>query len=457
MSWSKLDDDLVFPEAPYSALLADGLTRNVNSYPTLNGGSSVSWLATGPVTWASYGQSMGTVVTLDVGPNCGEIRFRFAYQTATDNGDGDGLSGRLFVRHLTSNREVSVGITPSTGGSYANLALEFDAVSNYPSGPQAFFVSFQSSVLEIIGTVAVLDGVGNQLTVQPSIEGPFPAGEVYWLLTFEQDDAKNWVEPDALGNYNYQVGWISGDYTEDVATWIIWPGLDDSPAIVSYGSGGANPAGVVRELGAFGLLSFQYEVTAAPARNLRQLAHAPAVSLNSLSLDQSLAVWDIRPDVSANATEDRLGYGLQAGEDISGVVAIQGEATGRISISFRAVRLEDEGSDASWSLKTYKANGSFAAPEVVLTALFIPRYQTQWNVAGGPTTMRVMQGLRRGPRAWGMRDSMPLTDCLKGTPVLIETAEFLLPAVSNLGAMATFRLSVSVGQFYLYGFNARWI
>jgi hypothetical protein len=401
---------------------------------------------------------MGTVVTLDVGPNCGEIRFRFAYRTATDVSDDAGNSGILFVRHLTSAREVSVNVTPSTSLDTVEVSLRFDAVSNWPSGPQAFFVSFQSSVFpNVIGVANVQDGVGNQLSVLPTFDAPYSAGEVYWILTFDKGDAKYWVEPDALGSYTYQVGWVSADSEGGAQTWIIWPNLDDSPAIVTSVSGGNNPTAVVRELGAFGLVSISYEVTAGQARNIRQLAHAPAVSLNSLSLDQSLAVLDIMPDVSANATENRLGYRLQTDEDISGLVAFQSVVQGRISITFRAVRLSDDGADADWTLDVFKPNGDPITPSVKLERALIPRFSNQYELAAGATTMRVLQGARRAARSWGMRDSMPLTDCLKGSPLLIETADFVMPSVANAGGVAIFRLYASSGEFYLYGFNARFM
>lgn len=460
MTWRKLDDELAGENMPYSAMLADGLTANVNWYPNLNSGSSICWLATDPVTWASYGQPMGTVVTLDVGFGCAEIIFRFVYQTATDHGDGDGLSGRIFVRHLTSNREVSVGVSPSTSATTVSVALRFDAVSNFPVGPQAFFIGFQSSVLEVVDTTGCLAGMGNQVLFN-GLSIPEFAGEKYWLLEFNADGAKNWVEEDALGSYRYQIGYMENDWDYTPNTFIIWPNLDTSPAVLHSSPDPLNYSLVeatIYELGAFGLISISYEVISAPARNLRQLAHAPAVSLNSLSLDQSLAVLEIRPDVAANACESRLGYRLSAEDDeISGVFALQGEATGRLSVSFRAVRLSQEGEAADWSLKVFKADGSLITPEVVIDRALIPRFSIQYELAASPVTMRVIQGARRDARSWGMRDSMPLTDTLKGAPLLIETASFTVPAVSTLGTVITFRLSVTAGEFYIYGLNARFI
>ena len=106
MTWHKLDNDLALPDFPYSAFLADGLTANVNSYSTLNSGSTVSWLATASPMWASYGQAMGTVVTFDVGVNCGRVQTTVFYRTATNEVDDDGYCGRVYLRHLTSGREV---------------------------------------------------------------------------------------------------------------------------------------------------------------------------------------------------------------------------------------------------------------------------------------------------------------------------------------------------------------
>jgi hypothetical protein len=56
---------------------------------------------------------------------------------------------------------------------------------------------------------------------------------------------------------------------------------------------------------------------------------------------------------------------------------------------------------------------------------------------------------------------MPLTDCLKGAPVYLETAPFNLPGVGGAiqsGSVATFKLTITGGEdlsVYVYGFNAR--
>lgn len=461
MAWKKLDDDLAAAGMPYSSLLADELTYNVNSYSSLNSGSSITWPADDGPMWASYGQPMGTVITLDVGVNCGSINFSVFYRTATANGDANGFSGRVYLRHLTSGREVSQRITPSVTGSTVVLLLEFDAVSNLPSGPQAFFLSFQSHVLELRGLVGIKNGYRNQVYLYTdSGSYPFSSGEKYELLTVG-GEKKYAVEPDSLGTYAYQIGYAS--VFDEGQTFVIWPELDNSPAIIPNGGTPSRPIdGYVYELGALGVLSIEYRVFGGPARNPRQLAHAPAYSLNSLVLEQTLAAVELRPDVAANASEARLGYLLQSYDQISGVFATQADTVGRLSVSFRAVRVdENNGDNINFSLTVLKQTGGVITPEVVTLRPVVPRMSYQNAIATSATSMRVIEGVRRGPRSWGMRDSMPLTDCLKGTPMYLETAPFLLPGAGGSiqgGSVATFVLKVTGGDdlsVYVYGFNAR--
>lgn len=462
MTWKKLDDDLAGDDMPYSALLADGLTNNVNDYSSLNSGATITWSAEDGPMWASFGQPMGTVVTLDVGVNCGQINFEVFYRTATSNGDANGYCGRVFVRHLTSSRQYSVRVTPDTIGDDVSLALVFDAVSNWPSGPQAFFIGFQSFVLEERGTVYINNANRNQIYVFPASGSyAFTAGEKYELLTVGEE-MKYGVEPDSLGEYSYQIG-----YARDLLTlnaFVVWPEVDNSPAIIpTDGTQYLLPGvlGVVYELGAFGLLSIEYTVISGPARNLRQLAHAPAYSLNSLVLEQSLAIGGLRPDVASNATEARLGYLLQSGDSISGVFATQADTVGRFSLSFRAVRMDSRTAVVlDWTLEVLKENGTLITPKVEQLRSSVPRMSYQNALAASASSMRVIEGVRRGPQSWGMRDSMPLTDCLKGAPVYLETDPFVLPGQGGSiqgGNVATFKLTISGEDLsvYVYGFNAR--
>jgi hypothetical protein len=466
MVWKKLDDDLAAANMPYSSLLADGLTDNVNSYSSLNSGSTISWSADDGPMWASYGQPMGTVVTLDVGVNCGQIDFEIAYRTATGN-EKDGSCGRLFVRHLTSTRQVTIPVPAEVVFGTLNLSLEFDAVSNWPSGPQAFFVAFQSVVLEDRGFIYINNANRNQVYCfpDPGIPGYYnlTQGEKYELLTVG-GDKKYALEENSLGTYSYQIG-----FARDLLTlnaFVVWPAVDNSPALIPTDGTqyiGTGVDAVVRELGAFGLLSISYTVLGGPARNPRQLAHAPAFSLNSLSLEQSLAVVELRPDVASNATEARLGYLLQSsGDSISGVIATQADTVGRLSLSFRAVRMDDDTAlPLNFVLDVLKENGAAITPQVEQLRSSVPRMSYQSAIAASPASMRVIEGARRGPQSWGMRDSMPLTDCLKGAPVYLETAPFNLPGVGGAiqsGSVATFKLTITGGEdlsVYVYGFNAR--
>jgi hypothetical protein len=341
------------------------------------------------------------------------------------------------------------------------LSLDFDAVSNLPSGPQAFFLAFQSHVLELRGLVGIKNGYRNQVYLYPdSYSYPFSSGEKYELLAVG-GEKKYAVEPNSLGTYAYQIGYAS--VFDEGQTFVIWPELDNSPAIIPNGgtpSGAID--GYVYELGAFGLLSIEYRVFGGAARNPRQLAHAPVYSLNSLVLEQSLAVVELRPDVASNATEDRLGFVLQSGGMLTGVVATQADTVGRLSVSFRAVRLdENNGATIDFSLAVLKESGAPITPEVLTLRPVVPRMSYQNSIATSPISMRVIEGVRRGPRSWGMRDSMPLTDCLKGTPMFIETAPFNLPGQGGAiqgASVATFVLKVTGGDelsVYVYGFNAR--
>jgi len=465
MAWKKLDDDLAAAGMPYSSLLADGLTSNVNSYSGLNSGSTITWSAEDGPLWASYGQPMGTVVTLDVGVNCGQIDFEIFYRTATGN-EEDGSCGRLFVRHLTSTRQVTISVPADVVGGTLNLSLAFDAVSNWPSGPQAFFVAFQSVVLEDRGIIYINNANRNQVYCFPDAGIPgyynFTEGEKYELLTIG-GDKKYAIEENSLGTYSYQIG-----YARDLLTlnaFVVWPAVDNSPALIPTDGTqyiGTGVDAVVRELGAFGLLSISYTVLGGPARNPRQLAHAPAFSLNSLSLEQSLAVVELRPDVAANATESRLGYLLQSGDQITGVVATQADTVGRLSLSFRAVRMDERTAyPLNFVLDVFDETGAAITPQVEQLRSSVPRMSYQSAIAASPVSMRVIEGARRAPQKWGMRDSMPLTDCLKGAPVYLETAPFLLPGVGGAiqtGSVATFNLTITGGEdlsVYLYGFNAR--
>ena len=159
MAWKKLDDELTEPttQEPLSAFLVRGLTRNVNDYSTAltRGGAFAFDNETLPLQWASYDQPTGFVFTVDVGVAATQVQFDIVGNTKSSR-----VGGTLVVRHLDTSTQI---FTPIAGDDSLQVrTVSFDFVTP-TSGPQGFFIGWQSDVGDNLGWVRLRGGVENQV------------------------------------------------------------------------------------------------------------------------------------------------------------------------------------------------------------------------------------------------------------------------------------------------------
>jgi hypothetical protein len=263
MAWKKIDDynsgDTGYPEQPYSAFLAQGLTQNARSYPSeLTRGASIPWRRDKPPRWASYHEPAGTVVWVNCGANASTIQFRIQYDTVNAHESDLDRIGVFFIQSLSNNRSISVDVPATTAGD--PLTIEFTAYSGGYSGYQAFFVGFQSDKVFDLGLVDVTYFSGNTLGLLGAGDYVLSTGEKYELLVWEGSTVlQNW-NPNV--DLEWQLGFVRKD-AMDSANGVIFPGNVTYPVVTTPYLQNDKDASSARvwELGAPRIYSISYVVT----------------------------------------------------------------------------------------------------------------------------------------------------------------------------------------------------
>ena len=467
MAWKKIDDEQTRADMPYSAFLANGLTTNVNNYnAVLTRGGGIAWNAHDKVTWASYFTPQGLMFTVDVGQQVKQLDFRVKYGTITGSVDADGFQGSAFITHLGSGEFVEVGVLPTTGAeSYFDVSMPLMSAS---SGPQAFSLTFRSSKLDIIGLVDVQGGVENTIYLdQRGGAGHYniTQGEKFELLSLaETGHVVDSTGPSTQDTQYYQMNYVqTGDPHPPDGYASVVPSVTSNPPRLSASYNGTKiGAGTVFELGAFTLYSIAYNVVLAnPGSSAPlQYAHNSASALAQVIGIENNAMRQFQMDL-CNGVSQRFALGAV----VAGAVTIPtAQAAQKLSFSFCCGDddVESELSVTFSALTLYQTSNQQIRLDLydrLGTALY---NRTQTVYAASDRTQQCVAGITaRGwydlaaVQAWGMRDSMPDSEMLAGTP-----QTFVIPSRTYArGFPYTIELSVVGGTtaFYVYNLYARFI
>lgn len=466
MAWKKIDDLQTQLNMPYSAFLANGLSTNVNSYnQQLTRGGGIAWNAHDKVTWASYFTPQGLMFTVDVGQQVKQLDFRVKYGTITGSVDADGFQGSAFVTHLGSGEFVQVGVLPTTGAeSYFDVSMPLMSAS---SGPQAFSLTFRSSQLESKGLVDVQGGVENTIYLdQRAGDGHYDItqGEKFELLSLaETGNVVDSTGPSTQDTQYYQINYVQtlAAHPPDGYASVVPSVTADPPRLSASYNGTKIGAGTVFELGAFTLYSIAYNVVSAnPGSAPLQYAHNSASALARVIGMENEAMRQFRMDL-CNGVSQRYALGAV----VAGAVTIptaQAAQKIRFSFSSGAADIESELSVTFSALTLYQSsnqkirldlyNDAGASLYNIEQTVYAESDRTQQCVAG--ITARGWYDLSSAA-TWGMRDSMPDSEMLSGTP-----QTFIIPLQTYTANQPyTIELSVVGGTtaFYVYNLYSRFI
>jgi len=467
MAWKKIDDLQTQPDMPYSSFLANGLTKNVNSYnQQLTRGGGIAWNAHDKVTWASYFTPQGLMFTVDVGQQVLQLDFRVKYATITGSADEDGFQGSAFVTHLGSGEFVQVGVVPTTGSeSYFDVSMP---LSTAATGPQAFSLTFRSSKLESKGLVDVQGGVENTIYLDQR-EGEdyydITQGEKFELLSLaEIGRVVEATGPSTQDSQYYQINYLStaGPHPPYGYASVV-PSLTSNPPRLSATYHSAKiGAATVFELGAFTLYSIAYNVVSAnPGSAPPQYAHNTTTALSQVINIENTALRHFQMDL-CNSVSQRFALGAVVAGAVTiptakpaqklsfsfscGAASVESE----LCVTFSAFTLSPPSSNQKIRLNLYSQTGTLL--HTFQQTVLAPSDRTQQCVAG--ITARGWYDLSSAAK-WGMRDSMPDQEMLSGTP-----QTFIIPSrVYSRDQPYTIELSVVGGTtaFYLYNLYARFI
>ena len=433
MAWKKIDDDQALPDMPYSSFLANGLTTNANSYnEDMTRGGGIAWNAEKLVTWSSYAVAQGVMFTVNVGQAVKEIEFRITYATLTGSKDANDVQGQVVLAHMGGSEFVTVGLPPTSGmPSYLDITLPLNTAV---SGPQAFSLTFQSSILEDLGTVSVAGGSQNLVFLDQVVSGyTLTGGEKNALLDLTGITAPSAGETNTLNLYQINNITMGDGVNPPDANASVYPSLVSNPPRLSpYYDSTKLGTGRVYELGAITLLGIAYNCTVAnPGDAPSQFSHQTAGPLSRVINRQNIARHQFQPDL-CNGVSQRYALGAVIASATTSPVRPAG-STGfsfvsnttvdylTLSVSMRYFGLI-RGSEARIVLNLKDDAGVLVVPKVE-TPIAIYRTTTPTSVIGitargwyDPTAVA----------AWGMRDSMAQSEMMSGQTITINVPDLYL-------------------------------
>jgi hypothetical protein len=467
MAWKKIDDynsgDTGYPEQPYSAFLAQGLTQNARSYPSeLTRGASIPWRRDKPPRWASYHEPAGTVVWVNCGANATTIQFRIQYDTANDHESDLDRIGVFFIQSLSNNRSITVDVPATTAGD--PLTIEFTAYSGGYSGYQAFFVGFQSDKVFDLGLVDVTYFSANTLgLLEVGGAGAYPltTGEKYELLVWEGSPVlQNW-NPNV--DLEWQLGFVRKDGAPaDTANGVIFPGNVTYPVITTPYLQNDKDASSARvwELGAPRIYSISYLVLEADDYTPPdQFNHYHALALSSVNSAQSQAIPTFRAELANNQCDPyKFGRVVTAVPDaLTSTFCVQTDVTGRVQIAMTVFPLNVTATNATIGYDILDSAGvsifGGSISEPFQSAGFTPSYSLTPTV----NESRALIGVFAAELEWGMRDALPQSDIQKGTQVVFEFPEFSFDTV-GAGGVGVYTIRIEFGiAHWVIAYSARLI
>ena len=463
MAWKKLDDELTDPttQEPLSAFLVRGLTRNVNDYSTAltRGGAFAFANDTILMQWASYDQPTGFVFTVDVGIAATQVQFDIFGNTKTAT-----AGGTLVVRHLDSSTQIFTPIAADT--SLQLYTVSFDFVSP-TTGLQGFFIGWQSDVGEDLGFVRLRGGVENQIFVDEGSGGthwPFPVGaglgtETHLLLRIDQVTNAGNVQPSGDARRDYQICYFRHFFGNPQGTFVIWPELDQTPAVLpTRYDAGLQVQGHVFELGCFNLWSVSATTTEVRVGNAGlPNAYDQTTALNSVAQAPSNFLTPVMPSLSnVLSSPGRFGRILRAGDTLYFPFAVQNNADFGVQVNFRAfsINLTQPNFDTpDFTFDVLDNSGNPIGTQTVLLKQSVPRYTAQPGYGASSSTLVCANGVYGNADEWGMRDSMPVVEVMRPTPIAMRYASNSYDKVAG-GGIYTGAITCT-SDIYLYAFFSR--
>lgn len=464
MAWQKLDDELTDPvkQEPLSALLVRGLTRNVNSYSTAltRGGAFAFDNETMLMQWASYDQPTGFVFTVDVGVAATQVQFDIVGNTELAT-----AGGTLVVRHLDSNTQI---FTPIAADQTLTLrTVSFDFVSP-TTGLQGFFIGWQSDVGLDLGDVWVRGGVENQIFVDDGggVSWPFPVGaglgiETHLLLRFDSVTNAGNVMPTADARLDYQICYFRHHFGNPGGTFVIWPELDQSPAVLpARYVAGLQVKAHIFELGCFNLWSVSATTTEVQVGNAGlPNAYDQATALNSVARSPSNFLTPAMPSLAVcNSSAGRFGRILRAGDPLYFTFAVQNDASWGVQVNFRAMSInitQASFADPDFTLDILDDTGNPIGTQATLTKVSVPRFTPQPGYTVSASSLIAANGIYGNADEWGMRDSMPLSELMRLTPVSMRWQPQPLTSVV-VGGYGVYTGQITcTSDIYLHAFFSR--
>lgn len=466
MAWKKLDDELTdtTTQEPLSAFLVRGLTRNVNGYA--DGLSRAAAFAfdneTLPMQWASYDQPTGCVFTVNVGSSVRQVTFDFVGNTKTAT-----AGGTIVVRHLDSMTSRYLPLAADQTLQLYTLTFDF---AEPISGLQGFFFGWQSDVGDDLGWVRIRGGNENQIYIDEGSGGthwPFPltAGngeEEHLLLRIDATNAGTpGVMPSADARRDYQVCYFRHNAGNPQGTFVIWPELDQSPAVLpNRYQANLQIEGHVYDLGCFQLWSVSVSATSVRDGALAlPNAYDQATTLNSIASSTTNFLTPAMPSLAVcNSSAGRFGRVLRAGDTLYFTFAVQNAAPFGVQVNFRAMSInitQTNYASPDFTLDVLDETGSPIGTQVVLSKVSVPRFTPQAGYTVGPGTLIAANGIYGNADEWGMRDSMPLSELMALTPIAMRYETINYKPVEVGGAFVFTGAVTCTSDIYLHAFFAQ--
>jgi len=467
MAWKKIDDynsgDTGYPEQPYSAFVAQGLTQNARSYPSeLTRGASIPWRRDAPVRWASFGEPTGTIVWVNCGANAVRVIFRLSYQTVDNHESAANRIGVWYIQNVGSLARVLVDAPANL--SHDPFDIVFPCYNGALSGYQAFFIGFQSDPLDSLGLVNVDYISDNVMGLGERAGGGYTitTGEKFELVVM--DPTYNVIQSGANNApTQWQIGYILRDPVESKGDAVIFPGGTVYPVAVSTNPQvGKTARGEVFELGSPKLYSISYVVTETQDYTPPdQFNHYHALALSSVNSAQSQAVPTFRPEL-ANIQCDPYHFGrvwTVIPDALTSTFCVQSEVTGVVQVAFTIFPLEDAINDLTdiqiLNYDILDSTGTSVFGGEILQNYQFDTFNTTTSFRSSAKQTRALLGVYTVANQWGMRDGLPLSDVQKGNQVVFEFPEATFSAV-GAGGDGVYTVKVTTGRAaWVIAFSAR--
>lgn len=468
MAWKKIDDYNSGATGtdfqPYSAFVAQGLTKNARAYPVeLTRAACLSWRLDKPVRWASYGTFAGSVFWANMGANATKITFRVFYQTVNSNESNLNRIGQLKIVHIDSGKSTVVDLPSAVGGTFVDVTFAW--YTGGGQGYEAFWFGFQSDLIADLGTVNVHYIDNNQVGLSKTGVGAghyaLTTGEKFVLLLLDESTAVlQRVEHNVTA---WQIGYIdasAGQTPEAIGS--IFPGETYYPIGVGVNDTTKSATGAIFELGAPKLYSISYNVeTADPYTPPDQLNHYHALSLSSVNSAQSSAIPTFRPEL-ANIVCDPYHFGrivTAAPDALTATFGFQYDVEGIVRVAFTVFPLEsavENGGNTTLGFDILDDTGASIVGGVQNQSFRWQRYTSASTWETTATKTRALTGVLTGANEWGLRDALPEDDIQKGNKVVWEFPSASFDAMVNATGTGVYTLKITTGRaLYVIGFSAR--